>query len=313
MLRIRSGGRRVDVAARLRPGASGDLLLCLHGLGCAKESFDSAFLSPALAHLTICTFDFPGHGGSGRLTADGYSIEAYADITASVIAQLAPERLFLLCHSMGCAVGLVAAQGLGAPRGQGTGAGRGTGATRGQGTGAGRGTGATRGQGTGGQGGAVDLFVSLEGNLVAEDCGMVSRATAAQPRRELFTQWSRFRAELAASPRADLRTWARWYGQADPVAVHAISRSLVDWSDSGKLLAMFRSLPTTAYIYGSDSDDLSYLLGALPEVPAHPIPGARHFAMLDNPTALWRTVAGAIPGTASARPEARPQRAATPR
>lgn len=291
MLRVRSGRRRVEVAARLRPGSGGDLLLCLHGLGCAKESFDSAFLSPALAHLTICTFDFPGHGGSGRLPAAGYSIEAYADVTAAVIAQLAPERLFLVCHSMGCAVGLVAAEGGAAWR--------------------------PPAQGTGtpyGRGGAVDLFLSLEGNLVAEDCGMVSRATAAQPRYEFVTsEWARFRAELAASPRADLRTWGRWYGQADPVAVHAISRSLVDWSDSGKLLATFRSLPTAAYIYGSDSDDLSYLLRALPGVPVHPIPGARHFAMLDNPTALWRTVAGAIPGSARTRPETRPQRAATPR
>lgn len=263
-LSVAYAGGVVEIATTLRPGSGGDLLLCLHGLGCAKESFDSAFADPALADpaldhdplptLAICAFDFPGHGGSGRLPADAYTIETYAEITAGVIRQLAPERLFLLAHSMGGAVGLVASQDL--PR--------------------------------------IDAFINAEGNLVAGDCGLVSRRVAAQPVAEFVGQeLPRFRSRLAAAPRADLRAWGHWYGRADPRALHGIARSLVDWSDSGRLLKLFTSQPAPAYLHGSDSD-LDYLWPSLDGVPVSAIAGSGHFPMVDNPSDFWQAVAGAI-------------------
>jgi pimeloyl-ACP methyl ester carboxylesterase len=248
-------GGTVEISITLRPGG-GDLLLCLHGLGCAKESFDVANEEDRLAGFTICAFDFPGHGASGRLADPSlYSIQTYADITVSLVRQLEPGRLFLLCHSMGCAVGLVASQEL-----------------------------------------RTSGFISVEGNLVAGDCGLVSRNAAEQPRdRFVDTEYPRFRSSLAASSRTDLRTWGGWYAQAEPVALHNAARSLVEWSDSGKLLDLFTSQPGATYIHGSDSD-LDYLLPALRGIPIHSIPGAGHFPMVDNPEAFWRTVADIVTG-----------------
>lgn len=95
-LLVEHAGRLVALPARLRPGPDGevrDLLLCLHGLGCAKESFDSAFAADPLAGLAICTFDFPGHGAAAD-PLPTYSIQAYADLTAAVVRSLAPDRLY---------------------------------------------------------------------------------------------------------------------------------------------------------------------------------------------------------------------------
>lgn len=255
LLRVESAGGPVEIAARIRPGG-GDLLLCLHGLGCAKESFDSAYDRDDLAGFTICAFDFPGHGGSGRLPDADYSIQAYADLTVGLVRQLAPDRVFLLCHSMGCAVGLVASQELA---------------------------------------GLVGGFVSVEGNLVGQDCGLVSRRAAELPLTEfVHTAFPAFLAGLADSSYADLRAWAGWYAQADPVALHRAAGSLVEWSDSGKLLDLFRSQPHPAYVHGGDSDDLSYLLPLLRGVGIYSIPRSRHFPMVDNPAAFWDAVSGAI-------------------
>jgi pimeloyl-ACP methyl ester carboxylesterase len=239
-----------EISVTLRPGGD-DLLLCLHGLGCAKESFEAAFHDSELAGLTVCAFDFPGHGASGRLAdpAD-YSIQTYADLTAGLIQHLAPRRIFLLCHSMGCAVGLVATQELAQP---------------------------------------PHAFISVEGNLVSQDCGLVSRRVAGQRRDEFLAGHQRFRSELTTSSRTDLRAWGDWYAQADPVALHRAAASLVEWSDSGKLLDLFRSQPRPAYIYGGDSD-LDYLLPLLRDVPVREIPGSGHFPMIDNPDAFWRAV-----------------------
>jgi pimeloyl-ACP methyl ester carboxylesterase len=248
-----SGGS-VEISLTLRPGGD-DLLLCLHGLGCAKESFASAYAVPELAGLTIGAFDFPGHGASGRLAdpAD-YAIPAYADLTGALVRQLNPRRLFLLCHSMGCAVGLVASQEL-----------------------------------------RTNAFISVEGNLVSQDCGLVSRRIAAQSREEYVgTEHPRFQAGLAASSRSDLRSWEVWYAQADPVALHRCAESLVEWSDSGKLLDLFTAQPRATYIHGGDSD-LDYLLPSLRGTAVHAIPGSGHFPMVDNPAAFWRAVVASLP------------------
>lgn len=250
---VEYSGGPVEISVTLRPGGD-DLLLCLHGLGCAKESFDSVYDVTALAGLTICAFDFPGHGASGRLADPGrYSIQTYADLTVDLVRQLAPDRLFLLCHSMGCAVGLVASQEL-----------------------------------------RTSAFMSVEGNLVPRDCDIASRRAAEQPRDEFVdTGYPRFRSGLAASGRRDLRAWAGWYAQADPVALHRCAGSLVEWSDSGKLLDLFTSQPRATYIHGGNSD-LDYLLPSLRGVSVHAVPGAGHFPMLDNPTAFWAAVADTV-------------------
>jgi pimeloyl-ACP methyl ester carboxylesterase len=250
-LRINYCGQDLAISARSRL-ASGHMIVLLHGFGCAKECFDSVFSDADLARFSLLAFDFPGHGAS-----DGfgqplmYSLQAYADVSNMIIDQLAPEMVTLVGHSMGGAVSLIASQE------------------------------------------RKDIFgiVDADGNLVAEDCGIVSRATASQS-RSLFRErgFSEFLKGLQSSADSSEVTWARWYANADPVALHESARSLVEWSDSGKLLDLFNAQDNAVYVYG-ELDSKEYLLPELKNSFVRTIANSGHFMMLDNPAAFARAVA----------------------
>ena len=80
------GGAVVDVVADIRP-AGPDVVLLLHGLSSTKESFAGVAESPALAHLTTCAIDLPGHGRTAPLVTGPHTLEAYADVVARVVAR----------------------------------------------------------------------------------------------------------------------------------------------------------------------------------------------------------------------------------
>lgn len=93
--------------------------------------------------FAICAFDFPGHGDSDRLPPGMYSIETYADVVTDLVRQLSPQRVVLVGHSMGGAVGVLASQ----------------------------------------DGPDQASLVSVEGNLVREDCALISRRAAELPQK----------------------------------------------------------------------------------------------------------------------------------
>lgn len=254
-------GMSVRLSVNYRPGGDHTIIF-MHGLGCAKESFDAAFHSPRLKDFSLCAFDFPGHGESGRQNLSAYSLQAYADIANMLIDLLSPQRVSMVCHSMGGAVGLIASQ--------------------------------TRKD--------LSWFMNIDGNLVREDCGIVSRNTARQPLQEFAaTGFNEYLNGLLSSARADQKAWAKWYAQADPAALHEMARSLVDWSDSGKLLDMFTSLANKAYIYGS-REIKDYLLPRLSSIPTYRIQNAGHFVMLDKPARLYRILGSMLARPAGAPP-----------
>jgi pimeloyl-ACP methyl ester carboxylesterase len=218
------------------------LVVFLHGFGCAKESFDQAFSTTELSGLSLCAFDFPGHGMSARSAAAGYTLQAYADVTNAVIDRIPHKMVSMVCHSMGGAVGLIATQ----------------------------------------ERRDMGVFISVDGNLVAQDCGIVSRSTAAQSREEFSQQgYRQYLSQLRSSAEPDSNAWARWYAAADPIALYESACSLVEWSDNGKLLGLFKSLHGQAYIYG-EREDKDYLLPDLRGLACHMVPDAGHFVMLDN-------------------------------
>ena len=239
-------GRRLSISARVRL-ASDDLILFMHGFGCAKACFAEAFRDETLRDFSLCAFDFPSHGSSDPLPREGSSLQTYADIACALVNKIAPARVFMVCHSMGGGVGVIAAQELTNLAG----------------------------------------LVNVEGNLIGRDCGLVSRRIADEAPADFEVQgFGRFADELQLSPRADLRTWGRWYTNCDPSGLHGIARSLVEWSDSDKLLDMFLRIPCRAYVHGSDSQ-LGYLFPKLLATPTYSVSKASHFPMLDNPPEFY--------------------------
>lgn len=261
-------GRPTVLPIRVR--YSGEkLVILLHGIGCSSESFDDAFEAASLQSYSICAFDFPGHGrAAGLLSARHLDepadlLRSYADITHQVVRWIRKDeprisQVFLAGHSMGGAVGVIAAS----------------------------------------EDGDISGLINIDGNLVAEDCGIVSRRMAKQSLDEfLKAGYSEFVAELGKSSGEDFKAWARWCAKANPTAVHQAAQSLVSWSDSGELLEMFNKIPARAYLYG-DADDRQYIVKRIagPRVKIESVQGSGHFAMIDNVTGFYGTLAAVLAG-----------------
>jgi pimeloyl-ACP methyl ester carboxylesterase len=243
----------MTLATLSRPGNE-DLILFLHGIGCVKENFTVFWDAPEFAKMALVAPDLPGHGASQGLPAESSTMEGMAAAVRDLLRDGVGEarRLHIVAHSMGGAVGLLLAERT-----------------------------------------PIELasFVNVEGNLVAADCGMLSRRAAetdpALFREEKFAKL-KARARDAADPA--LRDWAAWAEACPADTFHATARSLVEWSDGGRLLEIFRALPVPkAYVYGEHSanpDVLRHLEG----IPQYPIADCGHFVMTEKPAALPRIV-----------------------
>lgn len=134
-------------------------------------------------------------------------------------------------------------------------------------------------------------YINVEGNLVGEDCGLITRGTAKQPIDEYEKHgFQDFLNMLTSSDRQDFHEWAEWYGQASPKAVHATASSVVAWSDSGKLLEIFNGLEDKVYVYG-DEESKEYLLPRFKNVNVRYLPGLKHFMMVEDPQTFFGLIA----------------------
>lgn len=226
------------------------LILFLHGITCAKESFDAAFDTPDLNAYSICTLDFLGFGSSDKPQDFSYKLEDQAAVVKEIVSQLVPETVSIVAHSVGSATGLLLARQLS----------------------------------------NLSHFINIEGNLVAEDCGMITRGWATQSSAEYEQHgFQDFLHVLTSSERQDFHEWAEWYKQASPRATQATARSVVEWSDSGKLLEIFNGLRNKAYLYG-DEGSKDYLLPHFEDVDVRYLPELKHFMMIENPKIFFATV-----------------------
>jgi pimeloyl-ACP methyl ester carboxylesterase len=247
---IKYAGQHVSLSGTVRHSGK-HLIALLHGLGCTNEGFELIFDSKEIDDMSILALDFPGHGDSGRLDDTSlYSLQAFADIANAAIDLLSPEQVTFVGHSMGGAVSLIASQ--------------------------------TRHD--------VYGIVDADGNLVAQDCGIASREIADQTLdRFLNYGYREFLNYLRKSDeQADFK-WAAWYAKADPIAIHELARSLVEWSDSGKLLDLLKSQKRAVYLHG-DQDSKDYLLPELADVEIRAIAHSGHFMILDNPAAFFKAI-----------------------
>ena len=124
-----------EIAAVYSKG-SGDLLFCIHGLGCSHNSFRSLEGQSELKDYSFLAVDLFGFGNSGRSDEFSYSMEDHAEICAALLQQFSYERLHLLAHSMGGAIALLLPPNILD---------------------------------------SVESFANIEGNLIAADCGIASR------------------------------------------------------------------------------------------------------------------------------------------
>lgn len=229
---------------------SDDLILFVHGLGCTKESFHKAFESPKLCNYSICSFDLIGFGASDKPKDFSYDLHLQADLLVKVARKLDVNRLHIVGHSMGGAIGILATKQL--PN--------------------------------------LVSFVNVEGNLISEDAGLVSRQVAEQTEKKfLESGFDKFIESLQKTNESDLLSWAEWSLQSDPQAFYRSACSLVKWSDSGRLFPLFQSINKKAYIHG-DKSSYQHLEQYLSNTKRYSISGSGHFMMVNNAEGFYNCI-----------------------
>lgn len=252
-----AGSRAASLAALDRKG-SNDLVLFLHGFGCQKENFAALWDAPELAGVALIAPDLPGHGASHGLAPETWTMQGIAEAVSNTVRPrlAAGGRLHVVAHSMGGAVGLLMARDASLP---------------------------------------LASFTNVEGNLVAADCGLLSRRLAEMDLEALLGgRFDKLKASARKSDDAIVQAWAGWLETCAPEALHAEARSLVEWSDGGRLLEIFLELDCPkAYVYGEKSANPE-VITHLSQVPQFRIADCGHFVMNERPGELARIIAEVI-------------------
>ncbi|KYK35856.1 MAG: hypothetical protein AYK19_01235 [Theionarchaea archaeon DG-70-1] len=243
-------GLPLRIAARFRKGNRGALLF-VHGLGCSKDTFKDVWISPGFENYSILTFDLVGFGTSSKRKEFSYSMEDHADVCTLVIKKLNLDTIHLVAHSMGGAIGLLLIEKL--PE-------------------------------------RFVSFANVEGNLIGEDCAMLSRKTI-RVRYEEFEEFlSQMKKEIGKAKDTS-QVLHKWLCQSDPYGFYCSAKSLVEWSDSRRLLNLFVNLNMKkVYIYGDENSEADILKLIRGKIKTIPILNSGHFMMLDNPHEFYSSL-----------------------
>lgn len=247
------GDNLFNVAAYVRESGP-DLLFFLHGLGCSKISFHHIWLRPEFDRYSLLALDLVGFGESDKPDDFSYSMEDQAIICAELLKRFPANRIHTVAHSMGGAIALLLPQEI-----------------------------LNRTQ----------HMISVEGNLVSEDCSLASRKIV-DVTPAIF--------EAAILPKLKAVLNGLGYGYADidaasPVALYRSAESLVHHSDSGLLLTAFQQLAChKAYIYGDDNAEHP-TVAQVQDIPKIRVAQSGHFVMNDNPGAFYGALQAFLSGS----------------
>ena len=229
----------MDVISAVRE-ADDDLLVFLHGLGCSMDSFQHFWNQSGFTDYSALAMDLIGFGESSKSDRFSYTMQDQARVCAEILARYFDKRLHLVTHSMGCAIGLLLPDEVLK---------------------------------------SIKTFVSIEGNLIGADCGIVSRRVISVP-------FDRFEFEVFPELQVQLGRMGEGYYAMDSTSAYAMyksAESLVQWSDSNKLLDKFLSLSCRkAYFYGDENSNHPTVNDVV-DVPQIAVKKSGHFSMTDNP------------------------------
>jgi TDG/mug DNA glycosylase family protein len=229
---------------------SNDIVLFIHGLGCTATSF-----LPFEDFILPEDFEFVAPTLPGFASSEEQKIATLESMTGRCLElcqHLDAQSIHIVGHSMGGAVGLLVAQELGD---------------------------------------RVLSYASLEGNLITADCEMLSRKIAKSSLEELERKrLPRMIRNTQKSSDPGLRLWANQLRTVSPRQLRAQSQSLVEWSDSGKLLELFNDLTCPKmYLYGDRNSEMP-IVNQLNTEDTQCILNSGHFLMQDNPVECWKTL-----------------------
>ena len=230
-------------------------IIFVHGLGAAKNSFDTCFGLTPFRDYTLAAVDLPGCGESEELGDFSYSMEDQAGLVLKWITGLGLDHITLVGHSMGGVIGLYLAEALGQ---------------------------------------RVKAFFNMEGNLEPKDT-VYSGMIASLPMEtfegrgyELFKRM--LKGTLETSPSPGMRTYYENISKVSPRALYLSAVSLLRESYEGNLYERFLQLPVKKwYVFGEKSlKHATRILLDKDGLPYFIVPESGHFMMDDQPEIFYR-------------------------
>ncbi len=103
---LRVGATEFRLSVRFREGGD-DLVLFVHGLGCSKDCWRTAWQRPELRGRSLLAPDLPGFGHSACPPEFSADLAGYARVLAALIDAHALRRIHLVAHSMGGSIALL--------------------------------------------------------------------------------------------------------------------------------------------------------------------------------------------------------------
>ncbi len=247
MIKISYKGNNFEIAYNLRKEAE-ESIIFIHGLGCSKDSFKEVWNLPEFKNYTILTFDLLGFGDSSKPKTFSYTMEEHAEICKLIVEELELEKIYLVGHSMGGAIGLLLIEKIPS---------------------------------------LIISFVNLEGNLIAEDCTFSREAVRYSLEEFEKRIFEEFKSRIKDTTDFN-RVYYNWLSKSDAYAFYRSSESLTKWSDSGKLLKKFVELDIKkSYVFGETNKN-SPVIKMLDDVPKIEIANSGHFMMCDNPEETYQ-------------------------
>jgi pimeloyl-ACP methyl ester carboxylesterase len=211
---------------------------------------------PALEHHRLTALDLPGCGQSPYPSDHALDIDALVSIVENFQEALHLRRHLIVGASMGGLVALLCAEH---------------------------------------HPGRLVGFVNAEGNLAPEDC-MFSRLVVPRSYEAFYREvFPRIKTDLQAQDGRGPAKHLEVLASANPRAYYDFSFQTVSYSDEGRLLDRFLSLPTRLhFVYGSLNRHLGYLSRLRQSsCVITEIEGAGHFLFYDAPEFCANAVAAA--------------------
>lgn len=195
---------------------SSDLLLFFHGLACSWDSFEHLLKKDYFPDKSYLLIDHIGFGESAKPNNFSYTMQKQAEIVEELVAKLPEwENIHIVAHSMGAAIALLLSNDLYKK---------------------------------------VKSFSNIEGNLIAEDCGIMSRGISEKSYEEYKNKLYKMHL-FSFGKHEQIQLW-----QTTAFAVYQSAVSLVKESDTGELLNKFKALNCKkAFFFGEENQEMPVL------------------------------------------------------
>lgn len=236
---------RLNFLCDFKPEAE-NLMIFLHGLACSRDNFRHSLEYQYFANCSLFLPDLVGFGRSSKPDQFSYTMEDQASLVERVMTQIPAVKLHVIAHSMGGAIALLFSPRIFE---------------------------------------RIHALANIEGNLIGEDCGMLSRGIADVS----FQDYQMRGFEEHKTKYSD--DSCLQFEKTIPIAVHRSARSMVKWSDNGQLLEKFIRLPCkTCYFWGEKNHDMP-ILQRLHGVETCMIHNSGHAMMVENPEEFYSKLA----------------------